>query len=317
MQSKKLDLIEISRIIYAKRWFILIFALIAATIGLIFSFVATKQYSSTSIFIVKSPMNMDRNHVYRQGHYERNDFFADADDIDKVLAIGKNEILLQFLVDSFDLAEHYKVANPQKAYKILKRKFKIKRHDNLSLQFRATDFDPHMAAAMTNAARWKTGEIFRDYFLQTNRNYVEGLKKSISEIDAEIEQTDESISSLRQQYQINAALLPVRGEALQTTPAAVDAEKAKGMELLQKATSIKDQLLEDRATYVSLINEYKLNVPDDGMDMFFTIQHAWPSDEATFPKIPLILAICFVAGLGFSVIIVLLKAGIQYIHQEN
>lgn len=317
MPTQKLDLVEICRLIYKKKWFILIFAICAAAVGLVFCLVAKKEYSSRTVFIVKSPKNMDRNHIFRQGAYQPNDFFANENDIDNILTISQNEVLLQFLVDSFQLKNHYRVATPQKAFNILKKRFKVTRNDTRSLEFKIADEDPEMAAKLVNTARWETGNLFRDFFSQTKKQFVAGLQQNIARIDEQINRTNDSITNLRNQYQLFSSLLPARGKALQSQTAGGNPEKAKGLELLQKATSLKDQLIQDRAEYVSLINEYSLDTPNGGLDMFYTVQYGWPSENPSFPKIPLILAICFAAGLFFSVILTLLQAGVRHIQKTE
>lgn len=278
---------------------------------------AQKQYSSRTVFIVKSPMNMDRNHIFRQGDYQPNDFFASENDIDNIMTISKNEVLLQFLVDSFKLKDHYQVKDNSKAFKILQKRFKLTRNDTRSIEFQISDQDPKMAADLTNTARWEAGQLFRNFFIQTKEQFIAGLNQNIGHVDEKISRIDDSIQNLRQQYQLYSVLLPSRGNAVQATPSNLNAEQAKGVELLEKTTSIKDQLIKDRAEYVSLINEYKLDTPNGGLDMFYTVQYAWPSDSPSFPIIPLILAICFAAGIGFSVILVLLQAGIKRINSEK
>lgn len=317
MQSKKLDLVEICRVIYLKKWFVLIFAICAAVAGLIFCLLAQKQYTSTTVFIVKSPMNMDRNHIFRQGDYQPNDFFATENDIDNVLTLSNNEVLLQFLVDSFKLDQHYHVANKQIAYRILKRHFKVTRNDNRSLEFRISDPDPKTAADMVNTARWEVNNLFRNFFTQTKEQYITALHQNVNQIDGEIDKAEDTIQQLRQKYQLFNVLLPARGNALQPIAMNADAAKAAGMELLENATSKKDQLLKDKADNLSLINEYRLDTKGSQLDMFYTVQYGWPSDLPSFPIIPLILGICFVAGLFFSVIIVLLREGVKRINAEG
>ena len=260
---------------------------------------------------------MDRNQIFRQGDYQSNDFFASENDIDNIMTISQNEVLLQFLVDSFRLEQHYGVASKSKAFSILKRHFKITRNDTRSIEFAISDPDPKMAATLVNTARWETGNLFRNYFLQTNNQLIASLNKNIENVDGQIRQIDDSIATIRQYYSLYNVLLPVRGGTIAAASTAGNDGKAKGMEILQAITATKDQLVKDRGEYVSLINEYNLKTPDGGINMVYTVQQGWPSDGASFPNVPLIMAICFVAGLFFSIVIALLQAAIRHINQPN
>ncbi|HET8572574.1 MAG TPA: Wzz/FepE/Etk N-terminal domain-containing protein [Edaphocola sp.] len=321
MSTQKLDLVEIFRLILHRKWFILVFAVCAAIIGLIFSLAAKKQYTSRTVFIVKSPMNMDRNQIFRQGYYQPNDFFATENDIDNIMTISQNEVLLQFLVDSFKLDQHYGVASKSKAFNILKKHFKITRNDTRSIEFAISDPDPKMAATLVNTARWETGNLFRNYFLQTKNQLIASLNKNIDHVDRQIRQINDSIAALRQQYSLYNVLLPYRGQTVANVttaaPTAGNEDKAKGMEILEAVTATKDQLVKDRGEYVSLINEYNLKTPGGGMDMVYAVQQGWPSDDPSFPNIPLIMAVCFVAGLFFSVILMLLQASVKHLNREE
>lgn len=316
MPIQKLDLVDICRIILRRKWFILVFAVCAAVIGFIFSLVAQKQYTSRTVFIVKSPMNMDRNQIFRQGDYQPNDFFATENDIDNIMTISQNEVLLQFLVDSFKLDRHYGVASKSKAFNILKKHFKITRNDTRSIEFALSDPDPQMAAVLVNTARWETGNLFRNYFMQTKNQLIASLNKNINNVDRQIQQVNDSIAAIRQQYSLYSVLLPTRGKTIAAVaPAAGNEDKAKGMEILEAVAATKDQLVKDRGEYVSLINEYNLKTPGGGLDMVYTVQQGWPSDGASFPNVLLIIAVCFVAGLFFSVILTLLQASVKHLNR--
>lgn len=317
MQAPKFDLITISRIIYAKRKFVVLFAIAASVVGLLFSLVATKQYASQTMFIVKSPELMDRNYTFRQGAYEVNPFFANENQIDHIMTISKNEILPQFLADSFDLMKHYGLKSKEQAFKKLARRFKVTRNDTRSISFTIKDSDPQLAADMVNVARMKTNEWYYNYFLQDNRQKVAALQKNIERIDATLINLNDSIEVMRSQYGIYDQLLPLRGDRVQVSGSApVSAQKMRGMERLEKLTSTKEQLIKDRATYLSLINEYALEIEDGPVDMFYTVQYGWPGESPAFPKMPLILLISFFAGLIFSVFLVLLQAGVQFINKD-
>lgn len=306
MESKHLDLVDIARLVNRKKWFLIIFALCAVAIGLVFCLVASRQYTSRTVFIVRSPQNMDRNHLVRQDGYQDNNFFATENEIDNIMTISKNEVLLQFLVDSLKLQKHYGVNSGGAAFRKLSRSFKVVRNDTRSIEYSISDPDPDMAAKLVNTARWEADNLFRDFFKQAKQEIIVTLNKTVTRINQQIKQADDSILQIRNQYQLFQSLLPTRGTIIapKNSINSLNPKKVDGLELLQRATYRKDQLLGEYAKYTSLIKEYQIQSTGNEMDMFYTVQYGWPSDVPSFPKFPLILGICFFAGLGFAFILV-------------
>lgn len=307
MHDSRFDLVVIFQEIFRKIKFILLFAICATIVGLIFCLFQTKKYESQTVFIVKSPEVMDRNQMFRLGDYQKKDFFASETEIDNVMTISKNDILVNYLVDSFNLMKHYGTKDLAKARKQLKWNLSVKRYDTRSIELKIRDKDPDLAAKMVATATDKIEYTFKSFFAQTNREMIESLRGNINRIDTEIQHIDDSIRSIRVQYNLYDQLLPLRSGAIVNVKSA-NAEQAKGIELLQGATSIKDQLLKDRSNYFSLVNEYQIGLQNDALNLLYVVQQPWPSDNPATPNIPLILAICFAGGLGFSAILVLIRS---------
>jgi len=307
MTNNRFDLIDILQEIFRKIKFVLIFTLCAVVIGLIFSFIQPNQYMARSVFIVKSPSNMDRNHIFRQGEYQDQEFFATENQIDQIVTMGKSDALLSFLIDSLDLVKAYQVKNKDAATKRLSKRFDFKRNDTKSIEIKVTDEDPQRAAQLAQAATRKIETMYRDFFLQNNRDMVNSLQKKITGIDQHLMSLEDSINRIRNQYGIFDQLLPSRGTTIINNGNG-SAQKDAGMELLQKVATLKDQLVKDRATYYSLINEYNVGLQNENLDLFYIVEKASPPGSPSFPKVPLIVAICLLAGLAFSCILVLITA---------
>lgn len=307
MHDSRFDLVVIFQEIFRKTKFILLFAVGATVIGLVCCLFQTKKYESQTVFIVKSPEVMDRNQMFRLGDYQKKEFFASETEIDNVMTISQNDILIDYLVDSFNLMQHYGSKDLAKARKELKSNLNVKRYDTRSIELRILDKDPNLAAKMVSTATDKIESTFKNFFAQTNKEMLESLRENIRRIDTEIRHIDDSIRSIRNQYGLYDQLIPLRSGAI-VNAKSINAEQARGMELLQGATSIKDQFLKDRSSYFSLINEYQVGLQSGALNLLYVVQHPWPSDVPATPNIPLILGICFIGGLGFSAILVLIKS---------
>ncbi len=307
MNDTRFDLIEISKEIFKRGKFILIFTLAAIVAGFVFCLLQTKEYTSGTVFIVKSPMNMDRNHQFRQTAYQNNEFFATDNDVDHIATIAKSDGLFYFLADQFDLQKVYAVASRDAAARKVRKKIKFTRNDTKNIELYVTDTDPQRASDITVATRKYIEDTYRNFFIETNKDMVHALQMKIRGIDDSLQGLEIRIMELREKYDAYNTLLPTRGTTLVNTTAGTKSN-VEGMEFLQKTTAQKDKLINDRADYFSLMNEYSVGLQDDKVKMFYLIQDAYVPDTESIPNIPLTLAICFVAGLFFSCILVLLTA---------
>jgi len=309
MSENKFDLIAIFKELLKRYKFILLFTLITVIAGLIFSLVQKDKYTSKSVFIVKSPMVMDRNHIFKRDNYQQTDFFASENDIDHIETIGKSSTLMDYIA-----AEYSTLKGGNTKSSIIKKfqsKVKFKRGSTRSFEIAVTDEDPEIAAKLATAATDKIEAMYKDYFLQSQRSMTSIMQERIKNIDTQLAVVEDSILSIRNAYGVFDQMLPLRGENI-VNQGNANAQKAEGMELLQKFTSQKDQLIKDRDSYFTLINEYDIETQSDYIKMFFRVQYPYADTIPSWPKIPLILGICLVAGILFSSFIALLQFNIKH-----
>lgn len=311
MTSPKFDLIVIMQTIVKKIKFILLFTLVAVVIGLIFSLIQEKRYTSTSLFIVKSPMSMDRNHIFKRGDfYQATEFFASENDIDHIVTIANSDAVLRTLVHDFDLKNAYRVKDEDVATKRLKKRMKFKRKETKGIEIKISDADPKRAADLAKAATSKIEAMYKESFMQYQRGMILVMQEKMQELDKSLSEVENSIAELRAKYGIYDEMLPLRGDVM-VNRSGGNPQKAEGMERLQRFTSQKDQLVEDRDSYVSLINEYSVETNTNHLKLFYQVEEPGVSYSPSSPIIPLVLAICFLAGLIFSSFLVLLQSYYQ------
>jgi len=76
MNDQSFDLIGIFKQIFKKKVFIISITLAALIISFIFCSLQQKKYTSRSVFIVKNPILIDRNFVFRNSNFENKEFFC-------------------------------------------------------------------------------------------------------------------------------------------------------------------------------------------------------------------------------------------------
>jgi uncharacterized protein involved in exopolysaccharide biosynthesis len=307
MNENRFDLIGIFREIFKRKVFIILLTAAAILVSLIFCLMQQKRYTSETIFIVKNPLLIDRNYVFRNTSYEHKEFFAIADDVDHVGTIGKSDELLWFVIGKFDLAKAYNIENPDKLLKKVKGNFKLTHEDTKNIELFYTDPDPKRAAAITEAARNFIEEQFLNYFLSTNKDITDALQQKSLAVRDTIARLDDSISSIRARTGNYSQLLPARGNTINTAGQAASAEGAAGMEQLQEIAAIKDRLVNDLASYRSLMNEYEI-MASGKIRIFYVVQPAYEPLIPSHPKTLIIVAASALGAIFFACIIVLFGA---------
>lgn len=306
MSENQFSLVAIIKELFRRMKFILLFSLAALVIGLVFALLQTNKYTSKSVFIVKAPMTMDRNHMFKRENYQNNEFFANENENDHIETIANSTTLLDYVSDQYVALNSETKKTKKELIKRFKSQLKIKRNTNRSFLLTVTDKNPEFASKLAVDATNKVEAMYKDYFLQSQRSMVEILQERIKKVESDLTPIEDSIMSIRNTYGVYEEMLPIRGKAM-VNQGNVNAKKAEGMELLQKFTSQKDQLIEDRAGYFSLMNEYNMESNSDYIKMFYRVVTPYPEENPSWPNIPIILAVSFIGGFIFSCFLVLLQ----------
>lgn len=314
---KRFDLVDILRELINKKKFIIFFTIASLVIGTVWVLLQKDRFTSRTIFIVKGMATMDRNQTFRQTAFPNKDFFATQDEVDYIVTIAESDYLRGYISEKFNMAEVYGFKDLGKVSEKIKKSLKLTRNDTKSIDLYFTDEDPQRAQAICQAATDWIEDTYRKFFAESNRDIFNTLQTKVSGMDSTLIQLDDSINIIRKQYSLYNQLLPTRGQSLNTAIPGNSAEEVAALEQLQQVTSYKDQLLQDRATFRSLMNEYNVGLHGAQINLFYRLQQADLPSERSFPNLPLSLAVCLVAGFFFSCILVILQASYQMINKAS
>lgn len=189
---------------------IIIASLIVAGLTAVVSLFQKNYYTATTSFYAASPLLATPSPV---GYGERSVFaFGNANDLDRLIAIGQSQSTIDHLIEKFDLAEHYKIDTSiaenryklsqkvRKGYNTIKNKL-----DALELSFESTD--PELSARVANEARnfidLQAGKMLKS----SNASLLKALT-STNEVQTSGAKTlTDTILALKQKYDVvrNAA----------------------------------------------------------------------------------------------------------------
>jgi tyrosine-protein kinase Etk/Wzc len=194
----------ISTIIRWKKQLLLLTGI--AALGAIFiSLTLPNYYQATTTFLAASPDQNKPELIFSRNPSVRTEYFGGSGDIDRLLSLGESQDLRDFLVDSFNLYQHYKIDTSQvKAPHLMKELFsslyKIKKNKRDAIELSVEDTDPEMAANMANAARAKIEHMAKTLLRESQRKTIDNYEQSLAAKEVALLQLGDSIATLRNEF---------------------------------------------------------------------------------------------------------------------
>ncbi|RYE25349.1 MAG: hypothetical protein EOP51_04380 [Sphingobacteriales bacterium] len=312
MATPRFDVIDITQTIRRHRRFILVVTLVAMALGVVFSLIRKKKYKAQTEFFLSNPLYADRNYLFRSHDMHFVDYFAGDDDIDKIIVNAESDQVKDKVIENMKLAEAYKIdmSNPEQRSKlkdVFNLNSKIKRSEYRHLILTYVDTDPKRAADVANEHVRVTEEVFRAYYNTIKGYAYTSINDKIKEMDSSIAALTDTLSGLRDQYKIYDIISPSRST---TTTATISsngtAAFGRGVEQIQNISSVKDQLVIDRAKYISLLNEFSTGTKDNEIKFIQVSSPATPPTDQSGPGMLVTVLTCALLGLFFSILYQLL-----------
>ncbi|MBL7711736.1 MAG: hypothetical protein JNL13_04705 [Chitinophagaceae bacterium] len=306
----------IFRIIAAQRRKILIFGLSAAVLGFMLGLFKTRRYNAETTFILKNHLFADRTYLYSKDMRYIN-YYAPEDDIERLIALTDADNVLNSLISQLNLVAYYKTDTTKpKALRILKKKIakqvEISRTPEKHAILSYEDKNPEMAARIANKYLELIELNLRINYNSVRADVYRALQTKIAEEDRALMLLTDSLAAMRRQYGIYDIISPTRGNMIVNAHIQDNGHPdfAKGLELIQNVESVKDRAVADRSDHISLANQYAGSEKIGDLSLIQVIKVAQAPLKASSSGPAFIALVCFVAGLLFSTLYMLVQARI-------
>ena len=299
MTTPRFDLVDIVHTLRQRRRFIFIVMALTILVGVLFTFIRTKKYEAEAEFFLSNPLFADRNYLFRSHDMHFVDFFAGDDDIDKIIVTAESDLVKDQVMKNLNLAAAYKIdtTKPEERNKLrnmYKKRLNIKRTEYRHLVLKYTDTDPDRAAAVANEHIRVTEATYRNYYNTIKGYAYNSISDKIHQMDSSIASMTDSLSSMRDKYRMYDIISPSRAALGGSVSSSAN---GFAVEQIQNIASVKDQLVIDRAKYVSLLNEFSTCTGVNEMKFIHVTNRAIPPTD---PKgLGLILTVIAAGIIGF------------------
>jgi tyrosine-protein kinase Etk/Wzc len=206
MENKD-SLLEVLRTLFRWKKQLLFVLLASALLTLIVTLLLPVYYKASTTFLAASPDQAKPDLLYKRGQQSDANYYGNDSDIDRLLTIAESRDLLQFLIDSFQLYQHYRIDSirPKARHiiqeKLLKR-YTIKKTKRDALELSIEDRQPQRAAHMANAARDKIDEIARGLIKDAQRQTIRAYEFNLANKQSQLKLIGDTLAVLRQRYGI-------------------------------------------------------------------------------------------------------------------
>lgn len=185
----------------------IIYATAAAAVGsIIIALLLPVYYQSTTVFYAASPDQVKPEVLFGKGNFE-SEYYGNKDDVDRILTIASSNDLVEFLIDSFDLYDHYNINrdHPRAPYNIklaFFKRYEIVKTKREALELSIEDKDKARAAEMARAARERISYIAMRLVRETQGQAIRTFEDDIVNKEQILRLVSDTLIGLRQKYGI-------------------------------------------------------------------------------------------------------------------
>lgn len=187
------------------RYKILQFLVIVAIGTTLISYLMPVYYKSKTTFYAASP---DLANPMPLGAGTREYYvYGNNDDLDRLFSIANSNQMIKFLIDTFNLYEHYGInpKDPKAFFKVqtkLEKLFNTTRTKYSAMSLSVEDKDPVFAANMANKAREFINKSAQKILKESQAKLIQSFEANINQKEKISEIIADSLSKLKRQFNI-------------------------------------------------------------------------------------------------------------------
>ncbi len=185
-------LLYLIKLVLSKKKQLIIITVIAGIAGTVLAFLLPVYYKSTSIFYPYSPKTYDPRYMFSDaGDIE---LFGSGDDADRVVTIGNSSLIINYVIEKYNLVDRYKVNRDDKYYYItttgiFKNNYIIAEDDRSAITVTIYDKDADTAAIIAN-------DIVNQIDLCNRKPLIESTAKQLDKFKSDLHVKYATLDSL-------------------------------------------------------------------------------------------------------------------------
>jgi uncharacterized protein involved in exopolysaccharide biosynthesis len=200
------NMIDLFKIIFKWRKHLMILGLLAAIGSSVVALMLPVYYKSTASFYASNPALMDRQTLFNtQGGAEsRIEYFGAKKDIDRALSLAQSASLAGYIINKFDLYDHYKIDTNTTQYymtqvnKEFADNYIPMKTDLGGIEITVFDTKPQMAADIANEIVEKVDDMNKKMIMENKKKIIGMFKNKLTEKEGSVNELSDRMASMRQ-----------------------------------------------------------------------------------------------------------------------
>jgi len=259
MQRKE-HLLDVVRVLYKWKIFILVICLITLVGSIVLSLMMDNYYQSSTLFYATNNDLAKPNPIGNQDNIRY--YYGAGEDMDRIMTLAESERLANFLIDSFDLYNHYGIdQNDEKKHfrvmEVFSSQYKVLKTKYDAIEILVEDTDPELAMSIANVARDKVNQFAQEMIRNSQWQQISMMKNNLTEKNKTMNQLEDTLLIVREKYGILNPATQSRDlpEILLLKSSKLNEEKGRLAELKKHSSIPKDTIIYSTARIRGLENE--------------------------------------------------------------
>ena len=220
---------------------------IAAVGSVAISLTLDNYYESYTTFYAASPDQALPEPVGTEATDRK--YYGEPEDIDRVLTIAESNEIAAYLINKYNLYEHYDIDStkrlaPHKVNKAFRSHYNVKKTKYDAIEISVEDKDPVLATNMVNDARQKVEQIAQQLIKNTMEIKINTYKQGIIDKSRELDVIGDTLMAVRNRYGVYNTLTQSEGlsDLIAKTESNLSREKARRGILAGKSSINRDTI---------------------------------------------------------------------------
>ena len=312
--DREFNLLAGIRIILKWKNYILILTLLSGIIAALFSvFVMDEWYLSWSTLYPTNQSLSDRAAIFNSEAGVQVEYFGNKSDVNRVLTIANSNPVIDFVIDSFKLAEHYKIDISKKYWKTVARKKFDKKYRAIKTEREAVeisfyDTDPKLAAKIVNTIVSKIDVLNKQHVNESKQRVYDVIVVQIAKLQQRVNLYIDTLSFLGQKYKIKVSA-GTDGTVI------VDGEDYRAVQLYKSILAKQTNTTRELNNLINIMGQLEVSLKNNETSLY-VLEEAVTADRREKPVRSLVVLITVLITVFVSVIGVLLIEQIREIKSQ-
>ncbi|MCS6819258.1 MAG: hypothetical protein RMJ53_10465 [Chitinophagales bacterium] len=296
--NEQTHLISAVRILIKWRTHIVGASLLAAIItALVAFFVLDEYYLSQSVFYPVNQQQSDRSVIFNTSSASTMNYFGDKNDVNRLLTMANSKELIEMIIDSFGLVEHYRINRNKpywrtKVYKKFLKNYSAIKTEKDAIEISLLDTDPRLAATIVNTIVHIL-DIRNSSAIKENRaRLIAALQSDIAEEEKKLNQLNLEADSVIRQHKLRVSYSQF-GEII------IDGDNFLAREYVRQLFREINNTQREMLNKSNILRQIKVSVANS-VSSVNIVEKAEPADKREKPKRTLLILTAFAIALVVS-----------------